>query len=161
MRFILFDRIVELEKNHRAVLLKNVSQCEDYFTDHFPGFPVVPGSIILGSFEQGSEILLGASCDFSLRPVLKVVSRASFRHFVLPGDQMNIFLTVDDTSPTRIKALAKVDGKRVADARLDFIMESPDGDPRVYDACSRLKSLYGILTGNPVVKLWDLWERRR
>ncbi len=160
MRFILFDRIVELEKNHRAVLLKNVSQCEDYFTDHFPGFPVVPGSIILGSFEQGSEILLGASCDFSLRPVLKVVSRASFRHFVLPGDQMNIFLTVDDTSPTRIKALAKVDGKRVADARLDFIMESPDGDPRVYDACSRLKGLYGILTGNPVVKLWDLWERR-
>ena len=70
MRFILFDRIVELKKGHGAVLLKNVSQCEDYFTDHFPGFPVVPGSIILGSFEQGSEILLGASCDFLLRPVL-------------------------------------------------------------------------------------------
>ncbi len=160
MRFILFDRSVELEKDHRAVLLKNVSQCEDYFTDHFPGFPVVPGSIIMGSFEQGSEILLGASCDFSLCPILKTVSRASFRHFVLPGDQMNIILTIDASSPTLIKALAEVNGKRVADARLEFIMESPDGDPRVYDACARLKGLYGILTGNPVAKLWDLWERQ-
>ena len=160
MRFILFDRIVELKKGQGAVLLKNVSQCEDYFTDHFPGFPVVPGSIILGSFEQGAEILLGASCDFSLHPVLKRVSRASFRHFVLPGDQMDIFLTIDSTVPTRIKALAEVQGKRVADARLDFIMEGPDGDPRVREACSRLEGLYEIITTNPVANVWGLWERR-
>lgn len=160
MRFILLDRIVELKKGQGAVLLKNVSQSEDYFTDHFPGFPVVPGSIIMGSFEQGAEILLGASCDFSLRPVLKGMSRASFRHFVLPGDQLNIFLTVDSAVPTRIKSLAEVRGKRVADARLDFIMESPDGDPKVREACSRLEALYGILTGSPVAKVWDFWERQ-
>ena len=49
MRFILFDRIEELRKGEGATLIKNVSQCEDYFIDHFPGYPVVPGSIILGS----------------------------------------------------------------------------------------------------------------
>jgi len=161
MRFVLFDRIVELKKGQGAVLLKNVTQSEDYFTDHFPEFPVVPGSIILGSFEQGAEILLGVSCDFTLCPILKSLSRASFRHFVLPGDQMKILLTVDSTVPTQIKALAEVHGKRVADARLEFIMKSPDGDPKMREACSRLEALYRNLTGSPVGKVWEVWERQK
>ncbi|MFQ5852176.1 MAG: 3-hydroxyacyl-ACP dehydratase FabZ family protein [Candidatus Binatia bacterium] len=160
MRFVLFDRIVEFKKNQRAVLLKNVSQSEDYFTDHFPGFPVVPGSIILGTFEQGAEVLLGASFDFSLRPVLRSLSRASFRHFVLPGDQLEVSLSINSTVPTRVEALAEVDGKRVASAVLEFAMESPDGNAKVREACERLKVLYKLLTDNPIAKVWDLWERQ-
>lgn len=160
MRFILFDRVIDFRKGEEMVLLKNVSQSEDYFTDHFPGFPLVPGSIILGGFEQGGELLLAASHDFSLRPVLKRLSRASFRHFVLPGDQLRITLTLDGAAPTQVRALAQVDGRKVADARLEFSLERPDGDAKVLAACERLKSLYGLLTSTPLSKVWDLWERR-
>ena len=157
MRFILFDRIVELKKGEQAILLKNVSQTEDYFTDHFPGYPVVPGSIILGSFEQGAEILLGASSDFSCRPLLKRISRASLRHIVRPGDQLRISLTIDSTNANCIKAVAWVKEKRVADAKLEFTLESPDGDPRVQEACERLRAFYHLLTANPLGKVWEVW----
>ena len=157
MRFILIDRIEELKRGEHAILVKNVSLTEDYFTDHFPGYPVVPGSIILGSFEQGAEILLGASFDFSRRVVLKRLSRVSMRHFVLPGDQMRICLTIDSTTPNCIKAVAWVQEKRVADARLEFSVESPVGDPRAQEACDRLKALYHLLTANPLGKVWEVW----
>ena len=157
MRFILFDRIVELKKGEQAILLKNVSQTEDYFTDHFPGFPVVPGSIILGSFEQGAEILLGASSDFSCRAVLKRISRASLRHIVRPGDQLKISITIDSALPSCVKAVAWVQGRRVADAKLEFSLECADGDPKVQEACERLKALYHILTGDSLGKVWELW----
>jgi len=157
MRFILFDRIEELKKGEHAILVKNVSQTEDYFIDHFPGYPVVPGSIILGSFEQGGEILLGASFDFSCRAVLKRLSRVSLRHTVLPGDQLRISLTIDSTNANCIKAVGWVKEKRVADANLEFTLESPDGDPRVQEACERLRAFYQLLTANPVRKVWEVW----
>ena len=157
MRFILIDRIEELKKGEHAILVKNVSQTEDYFTDHFPGYPVVPGSIILGSFEQGGEILLGASFDFSCRAVLKRLSRVSLRHFVLPGDQLRISLTIDSTHANCVKAVGWVQDKRVADAKLEFTLESPDGDPKVQEACERLKALYHLLTATPLGKAWELW----
>ncbi len=157
MRFILFDRIEELKKGEHAILVKNVSQTEDYFIDHFPGYPVVPGSIILASFEQGGEILLGASFDFSCRAVLKRLSRVSLRHTVLPGDQLRISLTIDSTNANCIKAVGWVKEKRVADANLEFTLESPDGDPRVQEACERLRAFYQLLTANPVRKVWEVW----
>jgi len=157
MRFILFDRIEELKKGEHAMLVKNVSQTEDYFIDHFPGYPVVPGSIILGSFEQGGEILLGASFDFSCRAVLKRLSRVSLRHTVLPGDQLRISLTIDSTNTNCIKAVGWVKEKRVADANLEFTLESPDGDPRVQEACERIRAFYQLLTANPVRKVWEVW----
>ena len=160
MRFILFDRIVELKKGREAILIKNISQSEDYFTDHFPGYPIVPGSIILGSFEQGAEILLAVSFDFSLRPVLRRLSRASFKRFVVPGDQLKISLTLDSAFPNQVKALAQVHGRQVAVARLDFFLEKPDGNPKVLEACERLKLFYGLLTSSPLSKAWDLWEQQ-
>ena len=160
MRFILFDRVVELQKGHRATLLKNVTQSEDYFIDHFPGFPVVPGSIILGSFEQGAEMLLGASHDFSRLPVLQRLSKVSFRRFVVPGDQIEISLTLDPSLPSRVKALAQVQGRRVVEARLDFSLERPEGRPDLAAACDRLRRLYELVTSSPLANVWSLWEQQ-
>lgn len=160
MRFLLFDRILDLKKGRELVLLKNVSQSEDFFMDHFPDYPVVPGSIILGSFEQGAEILLAVTYDFAFRPVLRRISRASFRHFTVPGDQLEIHLSLGPNSPTRVQALACVQERRVADALLDFSLVKADGDPKVLEACVRLKNLYGPFTSNPLAKAWDLWATR-
>ena len=159
MRFILFDRIVELKKGQEARFLKNVSQSEDFFMDHFPGYPVVPGSVLLGTFEQGAEIFLAVTHDFTLRPVLQRIAKASFRHFVVPGDQLEIYLSLGSESPVQIQAQATVHGKRVADARLEFALMHVEDDPTVTDACRRLQDLYAVFTSNPLAKAWELWAR--
>ena len=157
MRFVLFDRIEELRKGEGAVLIKNISQCEDYFIDHFPGYPVVPGSIILGSFEQGSEILLGASFDFTRRPVLRRLSRVSLRHFVVPGDQLRIDLQMEPKAPECIKAQGWVANKKVAEGRLEFDLIDTSDNIEAQSACDRLKGVYDLFTASPVGKVWGLW----
>jgi len=159
VRFVLFDRIVELKKGQEARFLKNVSQSEDFFMDHFPGYPVVPGSVVLGTFEQGAEIFLAVTHDFTLRPVLQRIAKASFRHFVVPGDQLEIHLSLEADSPLEVRAEASVQGKRVADARLEFALIKLEDDPTVTEACRRLQDLYEVLTSNPLVKAWELWGR--
>jgi len=47
MRFILIDRITEFKPGRRAEAIKNVSLSEDFFDDHFPLRPVMPGVLIL------------------------------------------------------------------------------------------------------------------
>lgn len=159
MRFVLFDRIVELKKGQEARFLKNVSQSEDFFMDHFPGYPVVPGSVLLGTFEQGAEIFLAVTHDFTLRPILRRIAKASFRHFVLPGDQLEIHVGFGSESMVEIQAQASVQGRRVADARLEFALMHVEDDPTVTDACRRLQDLYEVLTSNPLAKAWELWGR--
>lgn len=159
MRFVLFDRIVELKKGQEAKFLKNVSQSEDFFMDHFPGYPVVPGSIVMGAFEQGAEIFLAVSHDFTLLPVLQRITNGSFRRFVVPGDQLEITVRLGSEFPVQVRAYANVKGKRVAEAQMEFALMKIEEDQLAAAACGRLQDLYEILTSNPLAKVWELWGR--
>src|ERR1700747_2487081 len=54
---ILVDRVMEVEANKRIVALKNVSINEPVFAGHFPGYPVMPGVLILEALAQAAAIL--------------------------------------------------------------------------------------------------------
>src|SRR3990170_6551863 len=56
--FLLVDRILELEPDKRIVGLKNVSMNEPFFVGHFPGFPVMPGVLIIEAMAQTGGVLL-------------------------------------------------------------------------------------------------------
>lgn len=58
--FLLIDRIDEIEPGKRAVGTKNVTMNEPFFEGHFPGNPVMPGSLILEAMAQvgGVAILI-------------------------------------------------------------------------------------------------------
>ena len=59
--FLLVDRIVELEQGKKAVGIKNVTANEPFFQGHFPGFPIMPGVLIVEALAQTAGI--AASSD--------------------------------------------------------------------------------------------------
>jgi 3-hydroxyacyl-[acyl-carrier-protein] dehydratase len=85
MRWIWIDRIIELEKGVRSTAIKNVSLAEEHLHDHFPGTPVMPGSLIIEGMAQTAGILVGHARDFREKVILAKIGRAEFEADVRPG----------------------------------------------------------------------------
>ncbi len=130
MRFILIDKITELEPGSHAVGVKNPAMAEDYFADHFPGFPVVPGVLLVEAMAQ----LAGRLITYTVRaetgevvlPVLLGVSNAKFRRFVRPGDTVvvRVELTAMTDGAGRCKGTAQVDGQTMTTAEVTLGYQS-------------------------------------
>src|SRR5580700_4162356 len=94
MRFILIDRIDRLEPGKRAEGHKLISRDEEYFRDHFPGFPVVPGVLVLESLAQLGGRLVESSVRNStghrVLPMLAKIEHAKFLRSVKPGDRLDL-----------------------------------------------------------------------
>jgi 3-hydroxyacyl-[acyl-carrier-protein] dehydratase len=92
MRFFLVDRITRWDVGVAAEATKCVALSEDYFDDHFPRRPVMPGVLMLEGMAQLSGLLLEASLDQkyakSAKAVLTVLERTKFRAMVKPGDTL-------------------------------------------------------------------------
>ena len=58
--------------------MKNLSLAEDHFADHFPGYPVMPGPLMLEGLAQTGGILVGEANDFREKVVLAKVPWAAF-----------------------------------------------------------------------------------
>ena len=95
MRFLLIDRIIELEPNKSITALKNLSLAEEYLADHFPGFPVMPGVLMLETLIQAGGWLIRHSEDFAHSTIMLKESRAiKFNSFVTPGNSLIVQMTV-------------------------------------------------------------------
>ena len=94
--FLLIDRVVELTRRERIVALKNVTVNEPYFQGHFPGFPIMPGVLMVEAIAQaGGALLLTEIADREQNlMVFSGIERARFRRPVVPGDQLRIEVTV-------------------------------------------------------------------
>lgn len=126
MRYVLLDRITELEPPERALGVKCVSLADDVFVDHFPGHPVMPGALILESLAQLGGVLLEATMRArgrsDLHALLVSVSRARFLRLVRPGDKMILEARglVASEDGGQVKAQARVDEQLAAEAELTF-----------------------------------------
>lgn len=128
MRYILIDRITLIEPPERACGVKCVSLSEDYFTDHFRNFPVMPGTLILESLAQLGGVLVEATARESgrvdLHAVLCIVERASFRRFVRPGDRLDLeaLRLAGGEDGGRVRVSARVDGALVTETEMTFAL---------------------------------------
>ena len=123
MCFVFVDRIVAVEPGRSIETLRNVSATEDVFADHFPGFPILPGALVVEALGQAAELLIGMSHDWTHVGRLTRLLRASFRHFVRPGDQLRVRCELlAPVDPWVLAATADVDGRRVATATLEYAL---------------------------------------
>lgn len=110
-----------------AVGRKGVASSEDYFADHFPGFPVVPGVVQVEALAQLSGKLIQLSMyredERWVWPILSMVRKAKFRRFVGPGDTLVLKSKIQEIRPESAICTveATVDGQRASQAELLFV----------------------------------------
>lgn len=99
MRWYWFDRFTEFVSGHRAVAVKNVSMSEEHLFDYFPGFPVMPASLVLEGMAQVGGILVGEMSGFEERIVLAKVSRVQYHQLARPGDTLTYHAQIENVGP--------------------------------------------------------------
>lgn len=133
--FLMVDRVLALEKGKRAVAIKNVTGNEIFFLGHFPNMAVMPGALIIESMAQTALILFrksaeeeGKTFDDDNTLFFFGGARVRFLKPVFPGDQLQIEVTMVKAISVGgvVKAVATVDGQRVAQAELSFGAKSKD-----------------------------------
>src|SRR3982074_231522 len=89
--FYLIDRIVELNIDEKTITVEaQVPQQNTIFEGHFPGYPLLPGVLLIESMAQTSGWLLIALMKFERMPFLGAVKEAKMRGFVSPGEMLKI-----------------------------------------------------------------------
>ncbi len=119
--FLLIDRIVDLEPGKSARGLKNVTINEPFFLGHFPGHPIMPGVLIVEAMAQVGGVLAFKSANVTNKVVYFMgIDKARFRRPVLPGDTLELSLTVTKSRGTiwAFKGEARVGETLVAEAEL-------------------------------------------
>lgn len=147
MNFILVDRLVELRERERARFVKCCSLSEDFYMQHFPGFPVLPGALVIESFVQAATLFLAASGGYERWPIPRAIANARFFKLVQPGDRL--VLDVEATDVAHVAATARVEGELVVSAALAFDLVEADGEGResVRSSLEMASLLVGMLRG--------------
>jgi len=108
VRWFWFDRFESFESGRRAVAVKNVSLAEDHLHDHFPGYPVMPASLIIEGMAQTAGILVGETRQFAEKVILAKIKRAVFRAMVRPGDQLRYAAEIEQISASAASTVGRV-----------------------------------------------------
>jgi 3-hydroxyacyl-[acyl-carrier-protein] dehydratase len=122
--FLLVDRVLECESGKRIKAVKNVTLNEPFFQGHFPGYPVMPGVLVIEAMAQVSAILAyvtrGERHNAKSLLFFAGIDGARFKRPVFPGDQLVLEAVELNVvrSVFKFAAKASVDGELVAEAQL-------------------------------------------
>jgi len=121
--FQLIDRIVDLNLGAKTIIVEaQVPDHNTIFEGHFPGYPIMPGVLLIESMAQTSGWLLTALLKFERMPFLAAVKEAKMRSFVNPGDTLNIVASVvhEGSGYAITEAKIRVNGDLRANATITF-----------------------------------------
>lgn len=120
MRFRLIDQVVEQDAD-RLTAVKNVSLAEEYLDDHFPGFPVLPGVMMLEAMVQAGRALLAARAPDDAPLVLAQVRNVRYGNMVRPGEALTVEVSLrgaaEDGGGWELAGVGKVRGQVAVQGR--------------------------------------------
>lgn len=108
MRFVLVDRVLEQDDNH-LVALRALSAGEEYLRDHFEGFPVMPGVLMVEAMTQACRRLLVGRDPAYASWVLGEARGVRFNALVRPGDTLRLSVVVRSIEGDRAEFQASAD----------------------------------------------------
>ncbi len=122
MRWWWIDKFVEFQSGEYAKTVKNVALSEEQLKDYFPGYPVMPHSLIIEGLAQTGGLLIGQLSDFERPVVLAKVSSAKFYFAPTPGDQLVYTARLERIQPdgALVRGTSHVGEKLQADIDLYF-----------------------------------------
>src|ERR1700750_1755782 len=89
--FQMIDRILDLNIVEKTITVEaQVPTTSTVFEGHFPGYPIMPGVLLIESMAQTSGWLLVALMKFERMPFLAAVKEAKMRGFVTPGELLTV-----------------------------------------------------------------------
>lgn len=123
--FLMVDRITDYVPGERAAGIKCVSTNEPQFMGHFPGYPVMPGVLMVEAMAQvGAVAMLSLPENKGKLAFFGGIKNARFKRQVIPGDVMEI-----ETEITGVrgplgtgKGTVRVDGKIACRAEITFAL---------------------------------------
>ncbi len=119
---LMLDRVVELVPDESIHARKNVTINEEFFAGHFPNLPVMPGVLILEAMAQAGGLMVLPEDGSAAGKAFYLVSidHAKFRRPVVPGDQLEIHVTVAKVRGNfrKLAARVEVEGQLAAEAEL-------------------------------------------
>lgn len=121
MKFCLVDRITELTPGESISTIKNVSLAEEYLQDHFPGFSVLPGVMMVEAMVQSCAWLSRVTDEFRFSTVLlKQAKAVKFNSFLKPGQTLNVTAQMkkNENDTATFRASGTVDGESAVSARI-------------------------------------------
>ena len=122
---LLIDRVEELIDGEKVIAKKNVTINEPFFQGHFPHEPVMPGVLIVEEMAQAGAVALLSLEQFRGKTAyFGGIDKAKFRQKVTPGDTLILEVEIIKVKSSAGigKGIARVDGKKVAEAELTFMI---------------------------------------
>lgn len=119
MRFELIDAVIEQDAD-RIQAVKNVTAAEEYLADHFPGFPILPGVMMLETLVQAARKLVAGRADGPVWPLVVAEARnVKYAAMVKPGQalRVEVALRKRDGEAWAFQGTGTVDGKTAVQAR--------------------------------------------
>ena len=122
MRFQLIDRLLEFEPGKRIRMVKNLTLAEEYLADHFPGFPVMPGVMMLQTLVEAGAWLLRWTDDYQHSViVLRDARNVKYGNFMEPGKSMVVTVELAETkegsNEVVFKGKGEMDGTSTVSAK--------------------------------------------
>ncbi len=144
MRWFWIDRFLEFISGQSAAAVKNFSLAEEHFHEYFPGYPVMPGSLILEGLAQTGGMLMGELSEYRERLVLAKVAKFKCHFAPRPGDVLiyTVKLDVVGGSGALITGQSHVGDRLQADAEFYLAILPPQHEAeQLFEPASFIKLL--------------------